>query len=87
MRPSLHRLARHAHTHDAGEGEEEEEVGVGVGVVEEVDGEGQAAPGPRTQSIDRARPPSRVQNLTGSGPGGRGAHRLREELPWRLRCV
>ena len=87
MRPSLHRLARHVHTHRTGEGEEEEEVMVVV--VEEVEGE--EVKQPRGCSTQKHRPGTSTlqgaRSRTGNGPGGEVAYSLREELPWRLRCV
>ena len=87
MQPSLHRLARHAHTHHAGEGEEEEEVVV----VEEVEVEGEEVKQHQGRSTQKHRPGTSTlqgaRSRTGNGPGGEVAYSLREELPWRLRCV
>ena len=88
MRPSLHRLARHVHTHRTGEGEgEEEEEEVGV---EEVEGE-EVKQHTRGCSTQKHRPGTSTlqgaRSRTGNGPGGEVAYSLREELPWRLRCV
>ena len=94
MRPSLHRLARHVHTHRTGEGEEEQEEEE-VGVVEEVEVEGEEAKQHQglqhtKASTGHVHPPgckkSDRQRARGRGQG-EVAYSLREELPWRLRCV